>query len=58
MNTQDLPDAFTHHTTIVNGIKLHYVIGGDGEPVFFYTATLKLPMLGAKLCLNWQIITQ
>jgi pimeloyl-ACP methyl ester carboxylesterase len=25
--------TFTHHTATVNGIQLHYVIGGEGEPV-------------------------
>jgi pimeloyl-ACP methyl ester carboxylesterase len=25
--------TFSHHTTSVNGIQLHYVIGGQGEPV-------------------------
>lgn len=33
MNTQALSDTFTHRTTVVNGIKLHYVIGGHGAPV-------------------------
>jgi hypothetical protein len=26
--------TFSHHTTLVNGIQLHYVIGGQGDPVF------------------------
>ena len=25
--------TFSHHTTSVNGIQLHYVIGGHGDPV-------------------------
>ena len=25
--------TFSHHTASVNGIKLHYVIGGHGDPV-------------------------
>lgn len=25
--------TFTHHTAIVNGIQLHYVMGGKGDPV-------------------------
>src|SRR5215813_14852705 len=25
--------TFSHHTTFVNGIQLHYVIGGHGPPV-------------------------
>src|SRR4029453_14891488 len=25
--------TFTHHTATVNGIQLHYVIGGKGEPL-------------------------
>ena len=25
--------TFTHNTVSVNGIKLHYVIGGNGDPV-------------------------
>jgi pimeloyl-ACP methyl ester carboxylesterase len=25
--------TFSHHTTLVNGIQLHYVIGGQGDPV-------------------------
>ena len=25
--------TFSHHTTSVNGIQLHYVIGGQGDPV-------------------------
>jgi hypothetical protein len=34
-----IPDAaefnrtFTHHTATVNNVRLHYVIGGRGEPV-------------------------
>ena len=25
--------TFTHHTATVNGIQLHYVMGGKGDPV-------------------------
>ncbi|HET6727066.1 MAG TPA: hypothetical protein VFH19_03445, partial [Nitrososphaeraceae archaeon] len=25
--------TFSHHTTPVNGIQMHYVIGGHGDPV-------------------------
>jgi hypothetical protein len=25
--------TFSHHTASVNGIKMHYVIGGEGDPV-------------------------
>jgi hypothetical protein len=25
--------TFSHHTTAVNGIQMHYVIGGQGDPV-------------------------
>lgn len=25
--------TFSHHTASVNGIKMHYVIGGKGDPV-------------------------
>jgi len=25
--------TFTHHTTTVNGIQMHYVIGGKGDPI-------------------------
>jgi hypothetical protein len=25
--------TFSHHTTSVNGIQLHYVVGGHGDPV-------------------------
>ena len=25
--------TFSHHTASVNGIQMHYVIGGQGEPV-------------------------
>ncbi len=25
--------TFTHHTTVANGVRLHYVIGGQGDPV-------------------------
>ena len=25
--------TFSHHTTSVNGIQMHYVIGGHGDPV-------------------------
>jgi len=41
-DVQSLPDGisfqidnvtFSHHTTTVNGIQLHYVIGGKGDPV-------------------------
>jgi pimeloyl-ACP methyl ester carboxylesterase/heme-degrading monooxygenase HmoA len=29
----DLSSQFTHHTAEVNGVRLHYVIGGSGDPV-------------------------
>jgi hypothetical protein len=29
-------DYTTHHKTTVNGILMHYVIGGKGDPVVFY----------------------
>lgn len=29
----DFDTTFTHHTAEVNGVKLHYVVGGKGEPV-------------------------
>ena len=29
--------TFSHHTASVNGIQLHYVIGGHGDPVSFIT---------------------
>ena len=25
--------TFSHHTASVNGIQMHYVVGGEGEPV-------------------------
>jgi alpha-beta hydrolase superfamily lysophospholipase len=25
--------TFSHHTVTVNGVRLHYVIGGKGDPV-------------------------
>src|SRR3954466_10139123 len=28
------PDNFKHQTAAVNGIKMHYVIGGTGDPLF------------------------
>ncbi len=28
-----LGESFTHHTANVNGVRLHYVIGGHGDPV-------------------------
>jgi hypothetical protein len=28
--------TFSHNTVSVNGIKLHYVIGGHGDPVVLY----------------------
>jgi pimeloyl-ACP methyl ester carboxylesterase len=33
-NSFDIDNStFTHHTTTVNGIQLHYVMGGKGDPV-------------------------
>lgn len=33
MSEQEFNRAFTHHKTVVNGINLHYVMGGKGEPL-------------------------
>ena len=33
MTTTDFNKIFTHHTVVVNGVRLHYVMGGSGEPV-------------------------
>lgn len=34
--------TFTHHTTLVNdGVRLHYVIGGQGEPVLLWHGFLE-----------------
>lgn len=34
LNATELTETFTHHTTVVNdGVHIHYVIGGKGDPV-------------------------
>ena len=33
MSNLDFSKTFTHHTAEVNNVKLHYVMGGKGEPV-------------------------
>ena len=33
MTEPDFETTFTHHTAAVNDVRLHYVIGGKGEPV-------------------------
>ena len=32
-NSETFAQAFTHHMADVNGVQLHYVMGGSGEPV-------------------------
>lgn len=37
----DLNQKFSHHTTIANGVNLHYVIGGEGVPVLLWHGFLE-----------------
>lgn len=32
-DTTQFDSTFTHHTAVVNDIRLHYVLGGQGDPV-------------------------
>lgn len=36
-----LSQKFSHHTTIANGVTLHYVIGGEGAPVLLWHGFLE-----------------
>ena len=45
--------TFSHHMASVNGIQMHYVIGGHGDPVVFYTDGQKHGMHGTILCQLW-----
>ncbi|GAP98022.1 alpha/beta fold hydrolase [Leptolyngbya sp. NIES-2104] len=36
-----LSSTFSHHTTEANGVKLHYVIGGSGEPILLWHGFLE-----------------
>ncbi len=38
----------SHHMAIVNGVQIHFVIGGHGDPVFYYTDGRQLGMNGTK----------
>jgi hypothetical protein len=40
--------TFSHHTASVNGIQLHYVIGGHGDPVVLLMDGQKHGMNGIK----------
>ena len=40
--------TFSHHTASVNGIQLHYVIGGQGDPVVLLHDGQKHGMNGIK----------
>ena len=37
--------TFTHHTANVNGIQLHYVMGGKGDPIAVSYTHLTLPTI-------------
>ena len=39
--------TFSHHTAAENGIQLHYVIGGKGDPLVYYMDGQKHGMDGA-----------
>lgn len=41
MNVETLNSAFRHHTVEVNGVNLHYVIGGQGELVLLWHGFLE-----------------
>lgn len=41
MTFTTLDRTFTHHTTQVNNVNLHYVIGGSGEPVVLWHGFLE-----------------
>ena len=49
--------TFLHHTASINGIQMHYVIGGQGDPVDCMDGH-KHGMNGTKLCLRWLRIIQ
>jgi pimeloyl-ACP methyl ester carboxylesterase len=41
MNPTTLNKTFTHSTMQANGVQLHYVIGGSGEPVVLWHGFLE-----------------
>lgn len=41
MSSIQLDDRFSHHTTAVNGLNIHYVIGGQGDPVLLWHGFLE-----------------
>jgi hypothetical protein len=34
VNPASAPMGFKHQYAVVNGVKIHYVIGGKGEPLY------------------------
>jgi hypothetical protein len=45
--------TFSHHMATVNGIQLHYVMGGEGDPVVLCMVGLKHGTNGVMLCQLW-----
>lgn len=45
--------TFSHHTATVNGIQLHYVMGGKGDPVVLLHGYPQSCMNGDMLCQRW-----
>ena len=45
--------TFSHHMATVNGIQLHYVMSGEGDPVVLCMVGLKHGTNGVMLCQLW-----
>ena len=48
--------TFSHHLAIVNGIQMHYVIGGQGNPIVLLMDFQKHGTNGVMSCHLWQKI--
>ena len=44
--------TFSHHTATVNGIQLHYVMGGKGDPVVLLHVKLLFPGRKKEFCFS------
>ena len=45
--------TFSHHMASVNGIQMHYVVGGRGDPIVLLHGIRKRGMNGDMLCQLW-----
>jgi hypothetical protein len=45
--------SFSHHMASVNGVQLHYVIGGHGDPVVLLHGCHRHGINGVMLCQLW-----